>query len=263
MTSHLWISSFIESLSLFQSNSYYSSRRFKFVETRNLYNRRQCSQVKETKALQTKESVDYSLYLVTSGVDKNIHSLLEKVQAALMGGVTILQYRDKQNTTRDMVRIGTELLEMARSFQVPLLVNDRVDIALAIDADGVHMGQDDMPLVMTRRLLGKEKIIGVSVGSEEEAVIAQRQGADYIGVGSIFSTFSKADAGEPIGLEALKRIASAVSTLPVIAIGGINEHNASQCIQNGAKGVAVISAILSSNDPQQAARNLKQKIIHL
>ncbi|EME29142.1 Thiamine-phosphate synthase [Galdieria sulphuraria] len=261
----LSIISFLHPISLFSPKS------FKFLETRNPFRRTQYSHSplyprKEARALPikaTQDSVDYSLYLVTSGTDKDIDCLLEKVKAALSGGVTILQYRDKHNSTRDMIRMGKELLHLAHSFQVPLLLNDRVDVALAIDADGVHIGQDDMPLVMARRLLGYGKIIGVSVGNEEEAIVAEQQGANYVGVGSIFATFSKADAGEPIGLQALRSIASAVSSIPVIAIGGINEQNASQCIQNGAKGVAVISAILSSNDPQQAAINLKKQIVHL
>lgn len=118
-----------------------------------------------------------------------------------------------------------------------------------------------MPLVTARRLLGQEKIIGVSVSNEEEAQLAEQQGADYVGVGPIFATCSKADAGEPIGLQALKRIVNAVSTIPIVAIGGINEQNAVKCIQNGAKGVAVISAILSSSDPQQAAKHIRQQIL--
>eukprot|EP00871_Galdieria_phlegrea_P002393 jgi/Galph1/3154/GphlegSOOS_G1770.1 len=208
------------------------------------------------------KQVDYSLYLVTDSKLTGEKTILQVVEEALQGGVTLVQYREKRNcSTRAMVQLGMELLQLTHSYRVPLLINDRLDIALAIDADGVHVGQDDMPAPLVRKLLGPEKIVGVSAGNEEEARLAEQQGADYIGVGAIFKTFSKSDAGEPIGLAALKKIAAGVA-IPVVAIGGINEQNAIQCIQNGAKGVAVISAIVSAMDPKQAAKNLQACLVH-
>jgi thiamine-phosphate pyrophosphorylase len=139
---------------------------------------------------------------------------------------------------------------------VPLIVNDRVDVALAIDADGVHVGQDDMPAPLARRLLGAGRILGVSAGTVEEALQAQADGADYLGTGDVYGTPSKADAGAPIGVAGLAAVARAVA-IPVVAIGGIQVGNAAAAIRAGASGVAVISAVVGAPDPEAAARALR------
>jgi len=171
----VWMS-FISSVSLFPTK--YKGTLYVSTWNRRRYGSPYIRHKKKVRALYTQSNsscVDYSLYLVAAAVDTRM------IEAALRGGVTLLQYRDKQNTTRDMIRVGTELFKIARRFQIPFLLNDRVDVALAVDADGVHIGQDDMPLGIARKLLGKDKIIGVSVGNEEEARLAEQQGASYIG----------------------------------------------------------------------------------
>ncbi|KAJ8903995.1 hypothetical protein NDN08_000525 [Rhodosorus marinus] len=205
-------------------------------------------------------NMDYSLYLVTDRKLTKHGDVSSVVEAALDGGTSVVQLRDKDVSTREMIELGQELRCVTEQNGVPLLVNDRVDVALAIKADGVHVGQDDMPIEMVRKLIGADKIIGVSAGTIEEAVQAENDGADYLGVGAVYATSSKSDAGDAIGPEALKAIVDSVS-IPVVAIGGINGKNARECITQGAAGVAVISAIVSADDPSGASSNLRQTIL--
>jgi thiamine-phosphate pyrophosphorylase len=205
-----------------------------------------------------KPRVDWSLYVVT-GSRAAAGSALEVLDAAIRGGATAVQLREKSANIRRMLELGRALRELAGEARVPLIVNDRVDIALAIEADGVHVGQDDMPAELARRLLGPDRILGVSAGTVDEAVRAERDGADYLGVGDVFGTGSKRDAGGPIGLEGLARIARAVS-IPVVAIGGITVDNAGDAIEAGAVGVASISAVFGSPEPEVAARRLRARI---
>jgi thiamine-phosphate pyrophosphorylase len=154
---------------------------------------------------------------------------------------------------------GRRLLSITRPSGVVLIVNDRVDVALAIDADGVHVGQDDIPVPVARRLLGPDKIVGTSAGTVEEARQAELDGADYVGVGSIFTTASKPDAGDAIGPDALRRIREAIH-IPIVAIGGLNASNAAEAIGAGAQGVAVISSVVGADDVASAARMLAEVV---
>lgn len=197
----------------------------------------------------------YDLYVVTSSELSRGRDTLEVVQAALAGGATIIQLREKHWPARKLVEVGKEIRKLTLKAGAGFIVNDRLDIALALEADGVHVGQEDLPVNVARSLLGPGKILGVSVGSVEEAIEAVAQGADYLGVGSIFATTSKADAGPPVGVELIRRIKEKVN-VPIVGIGGITLSNAAQVIEAGADGVAVISAVVSADDIESAAREL-------
>lgn len=203
--------------------------------------------------------MDYSLYLVTDAGLSRGRSHLEVVSAAIRGGVTVVQYREKGAATRRMIAEALELRQLCRSRRVPFIVNDRIDVALAVDADGVHVGQDDMPAALARRLIGSTKILGVSVENAAQARAAAADGADYVGASPIFATPTKTDAPPPMGLPGLEAI-TRVCPLPVVAIGGLNASNAARMIGAGAAGVAVVSALVSAEDIEGAARELRQKI---
>jgi thiamine-phosphate pyrophosphorylase len=199
--------------------------------------------------------MDYSLCLVTdSGLSRG-RSLRSIVEAAIRGGATLVQYRDKSASTRRMIEEARELLVVCRAAGVPLIVNDRVDVALAVGADGVHVGQDDMPAREARALIGEGRLLGVSAENLEQARRAAAEGADYVGASPVFPTPTKDDAPPPMGPEGLLQMAAAL-TIPVVAIGGINERNAEEIIRCGAAGIAVVSAIASAQDPEGAARKL-------
>jgi len=202
------------------------------------------------------KEIDLSLYVVTDAGLARGRSHLEVVRAAIAGGVTVVQYREKEATTRQMVEEAWELRELCREAGVPFIVNDRVDVALAVDADGVHVGQNDMPAPLARKLMGTDRILGVSVSTVAEAVGAQADGADYISASPVFSTPTKPDAPQATGVEGLRAIVRAVHR-PVVAIGGIKAQNAAQLIRAGAAGVAVISAIVAAEDVEAAARELR------
>ena len=201
----------------------------------------------------------YILYLVTDAGLSRGRSHLSIVEAAIRGGVTIVQYREKSASTRRMIHEATELRRLCRAAGIPLIINDRLDVALAVDADGVHVGQDDMPASVARRLLGKMKILGVSAGSIEEARKAVDDGADYIGASPVFSTPTKPDAPPSLGIEGLRRMTQAVK-IPVVAIGGITEGNAVTIMEAGAAGIAVVSAIVGAEDVEAAARALRAAV---
>jgi thiamine-phosphate pyrophosphorylase len=205
--------------------------------------------------------VDYSLYLVTDRGLSLGRTTVNIVRAAIAGGVTCVQLREKHADTRAFLEEARALKELlvALEASIPLLINDRLDVALAIGADGVHLGQSDMPLADARRLLGDTMLIGISAESLEDAVRAEAEGADYIGISPVFTTSTKADIAPPLGLEGIRRIRAAVS-LPLVAIGGIHQENAGAVIRAGADGVAVVSAIVSATCPRSAATALKQQI---
>jgi thiamine-phosphate pyrophosphorylase len=206
--------------------------------------------------------VDYTLYLVTDDLLSRGRSSLEVVAAAIRGGVTMVQYREKGATTRAMIEEAGALLGLCRPRGVPLIINDRADVAIAVGADGLHVGQDDMPVALARRLIGEGGILGVSAGSPEEARRAAEEGADYIGASPIFATPTKPDATSPLGLEGLRALAASMRAagrrLPIVAIGGINEGNAAAIIGAGAAGIAVVSAIVSAQDVEAASRSLRR-----
>ncbi len=202
-----------------------------------------------------KPKCNYSLYLVTDSGLSCGRSHEEVVACAIRGGATIVQLREKDCCTRDMIEMARRLVAVCRSHKVPLIVNDRIDVALAADADGVHVGQDDMPVPLARKLIGPDRILGVTAHTVQEALKAIEEGADYIGASPIFATATKADAGEPIGLEGLREICRACR-VPVVGISGINGSNAQRVIRAGAAGVAVVSAVVSADNIERAARDL-------
>jgi thiamine-phosphate pyrophosphorylase len=185
--------------------------------------------------------------------------LPEAVEAAIDGGVTMVQLREKDLSSREFYEIAVTLREITKRRNVPLVINDRLDIALAAGADGLHIGQSDLPLKAVRSVAGDCLFIGVSAGTVEEARRAEAEGADYLGVGAVFPTGSKADAGEAIGPEGLQAICDAVH-IPVVGIGGVAPANVALVLQSGAVGIAVISAILSQPDIRAAAENLRRSM---
>lgn len=199
---------------------------------------------------------ELQLYAITDRHWLNGRSLYDVVKESLEGGVTFLQLREKQLDEEHFLEEAKELQGLCREYNVPFIINDNVDIALAMNADGVHIGQSDMAMKEAREKLGSDKIIGVSAHTKEEALLAQAQGADYLGVGAVFPTSSKDDA-ESVSYETLKAICEVVS-IPVVAIGGITRENLHQLSGSGISGISVISAIYAQPDIKEAARELKQ-----
>ena len=197
------------------------------------------------------------LYAITDSHWLNGRTLYSVVKESLEGGVTFLQLREKELDEEHFLEEARELQKLCREYQVPFVINDNVDIAAAINADGVHVGQSDMEAGDVRAKLGPDKIIGVTAKTVEQAVLAQERGADYLGVGAVFHTDSKADAKE-ISFDTLKDICRAVS-IPVIAIGGITEENVRELEGSGICGIAVISAIYAQSDIKKAAESRKNE----
>ena len=197
------------------------------------------------------------LYMCTDRILARGRSLLRIVEDAAAGGVTMVQLREKGINTGEFFAVAQELRDMTRRRGIPLIINDRLDIALAVRADGVHLGQDDLPLKEARRIAGGEFIIGVSAHNPEEALAAERDGADYLGSGAVFPTGTKADISGVIGIAGLAALCASVR-IPVIGIGGIGPDNAAEVIRAGASGVAVISAILARDDVREAAAFLRR-----
>ena len=196
---------------------------------------------------------DLSLYLVTDKSD-DVDKFLKTIEEAIKGGVSVVQIREKTADTLDFYNLALKVKEITTQYNIPLIINDRVDVALAIDADGIHVGQSDMPCDVTRKLVGQDKIVGVSAATVEEAKKAEKDGADYIGAGAVFPTATKDDAPK-ITKEDLKEVVESVN-IPVVAIGGITLENASQLKDSGIKGLSVVSAIMSSDDPKKSAEEL-------
>ena len=201
------------------------------------------------------KAIDWSLCVITDRRAAGDRVLLDVVRAAICGGATLIQLRDKDASTREMLELGRALHQITREAAIPLVVNDRIDVALSIGVEGVHVGQDDMPAALARQLVGPHCLLGVSAETVEQAQQAECDGADYLGVGAIFSTPSKADAGSPIGVTGLANIVRA-TRLPVLAIGGITPDNAAAVFDAGAAGLAVIAAVVTAPEPEAAARRL-------
>ncbi|TGE31700.1 thiamine phosphate synthase [Desulfosporosinus sp. Sb-LF] len=201
--------------------------------------------------------VDYSLYLVTDRELLGERDLCDCIEEAIKGGVTLVQLREKSVSTREFLQLALRVKEITSRYKIPLIINDRLDIALAVDAEGLHVGQDDLPMIKAKELF-PNKIIGVSVSTQEEALLAQEQGADYLGVGALFKTSTKTDATE-VSFEQLKLIKNSVK-IPVVAIGGINLTNALQVMSTGIDGISVVSAILAKENIQGAAKQLQDII---
>ncbi len=205
-------------------------------------------------------SANYELYVITDeGLSKG-HTHAGIARMAIAGGADVIQLRDKKLSGKELLQCALEIRDISKRSGVLFIVNDRLDIALACDADGVHLGQDDMPVKIAKPLCPPGFIIGVSAGSVEEAIQAERDGADYIGLGPVFCTASKSDAGPACGLDTIRYVKNVVS-IPVVAIGGIGHANAKDVLASGADGLAVISAVVGQDDVTMAARKLKSLII--
>jgi len=205
------------------------------------------------------KNIDYSLYLVTDRGLAHGRSTLEIVSAAVKGGATVVQLREKDCSTRQFIEEALNIRDFLKTRNIPLIINDRLDVAQAAKADGVHLGQTDMPLEMARGILGDTMIIGISAESLQNAIEAEKGGADYLGVSPIYATPTKTDTALPLGLNGLREIRKAVK-LPLVGIGGLNRDNAADVICSGADGVAVVSAIVAAADPETAASELKKII---
>ncbi|MET3193414.1 thiamine phosphate synthase [Bacillus sp. OAE603] len=200
-----------------------------------------------------RNKVDYKLYLVTDRDVLGKRDLIQSVEAAIKGGTTIVQLREKNCSSLDFYELALKVKEVTLKYNVPLIINDRLDIALAIKADGLHIGQEDLPITVAREIVGKDMIIGVSATTLEEALLAQKQGADYVGIGSVYPTNTKLDT-KPVSLEELHVIREAIS-IPIVGIGGINEGNVTDLMETKIDGVAIVSAILGKEDIKAAAEN--------
>lgn len=199
------------------------------------------------------KNLDLSLYLVTDKSD-DVEKFLKTIEEAIKGGVSVVQIREKTADTLDFYNLALKVKEITEKHDVPLIINDRVDVALAVDAEGVHVGQSDMPCDVTRALVGPDKIVGVSAATIEEAQKAESDGADYIGTGAVFPTATKDDAPK-ITKKDLKEIVESIS-IPVVAIGGITLNNAHELNNTGIAGLSVVSAIMSSENPKKSSEEL-------
>ena len=187
---------------------------------------------------------------------------IDTISLALKGGIKTVQLREKGLATHELYSIAYELRKITSEFKANLIINDRVDIALAVEADGVHLGWESLPFGVVRKLLGFEKLIGVSTHNRQEALQAQEYGADYITFGPIFDTPSKAGLLKPTGVEEIQKLKNEID-LPIVALGGINEKNVESVLNGGADGIAVISSIMQADNPEDAARCLCNKIVTL
>ncbi|WP_024831305.1 thiamine phosphate synthase [Ruminiclostridium josui] len=201
-----------------------------------------------------KSKIDYTLYLVTDRELMSTKTLEEAVEQAILGGCTLVQLREKTASSREFYQTALKVKAITDKYKVSLIINDRVDIALAIGADGVHVGQSDLPAAVVRKIIGKDRILGVSAESVEKALEAQRDGADYIGVGALFTTSTKTDA-KAVSIETLMTITKEIS-IPVVGIGGINAQNAAKLKNTGISGIAVVSAIIAQKDIKLSAKKM-------
>jgi len=206
-----------------------------------------------------KPEADWSLYLVTDRELSGVRPVEEVVTAAVRGGVTVVQLREKNCSTLAYINLAKKLKQALSILRIPLLINDRIDVALASGADGVHIGQSDMPYKDARRIIGPEAIIGLTVETMDQAIEAEKLDADYLGVSTIFATPTKTDTINEWGIDGLKKL-RAISRHKLVAIGGINPGNTRDIIEAGADGVAVVSAICAASDPRKASKELRSII---
>ena len=204
-------------------------------------------------------SFDLSLYLVLDPELCRTHSMVETTLAAIAGGATIVQLRDKRAGTEGLIRIGRELMDAMRGTGVPLIVNDDIDAAIAIGADGLHVGQDDLPTKTARDRLGPDKIIGLSIEDETVARKVDRSIVDYVGIGPVFATPTKPDHKPAIGFDGLANLVR-IAGLPSVAIGGLKRDHVEPVFEAGANGIAVVSAICGQPDPEGATRKISDAI---
>ena len=198
---------------------------------------------------------DYTLYLVTDRQLMSCDSLTEAVEQAILGGCTMIQLREKELPSLEFYNQAVAVKQVTERYHIPLIINDRIDIAMAVQAAGVHIGQHDLPAATVRKVIGENMLLGVSASSIAEAIQAQQDGADYLGVGAMFPTGTKTDA-ESVSMEEFQKIRTADS-LPIVVIGGINKGNAGRFKPMGIDGLAVVSAIIAQSDIKAAAAELK------
>lgn len=203
-------------------------------------------------------NIDYSVYLVTDRDLLKGRKLTEVIEEAILGGTSIVQLREKCASSLEFYEIAKEVKKITDKYNVPLIINDRIDIALAIDASGVHLGQSDIPCSIARKILPKGKIIGVSAHNLKEAEKALKDGADYLGCGAVFNTSTKKDV-TTLSYEGLKEITDNIN-IPIVAIGGINENNIITLKGSGINGVAVVSSIIGKENVKDASKNLKELV---
>lgn len=201
--------------------------------------------------------LDTSLYFITDSTGFSEEDFLRRTEAALQGGVTLLQLREKNRTTREYLSLAEKVHELTRRYDVPLLIDDRLDVAMAMDAEGVHLGQSDLPIHMARRILGPDKIVGATAKTVPQATEAYEQGADYLGVGAIYPTTTKVKT-VLTSTDTLRDICKAVP-IPVNAIGGLNKTNIDVLCGIPIAGICVVSAIMKADDPRQAAIDLRDR----
>ena len=207
------------------------------------------------------KNFDTTLYFITDSTSFSEEEFLCRVEKALKGGVTLVQLREKNKTTREYIALAEKVHGLTRKYNVPLIIDDRIDVAMAVDAEGVHLGQSDMPVDIARRILGDDKIIGATAKTVPQALEAYRNGADNLGVGAIYPTTTKVKT-VLTSVDTLKEIVKAVP-IPVNAIGGLNKDNMSVLKDSGIAGVCVVSAIMKADDPQKAAEEIKQRFLEL
>lgn len=207
------------------------------------------------------KSFDPSLYFISDSTGYSEEEFLARTEAALQGGVTLMQLREKDKTTREYLTLARKVHDLTRRYGVPLIIDDRLDIAMAVDAEGVHLGQSDLPVDLARNLFGPDKIIGATAKTVEQALEAHSQGADYLGVGAIFPTTTKVIT-ILTSTEMLGRICAAVP-IPVNAIGGLNRDNIHVLEGIPIAGICVVSAIMKAEDPRQAALSLRERAVEL
>ena len=203
--------------------------------------------------------IDWRLCLIADAEAAGDRSLVSIIREAVEAGTTLVQLRGKKLSTRRFLNLALETSEYLRSRDIPLIINDRIDVALSCNADGVHLGQEDLPLPFARKILGEQRLIGISVNTVKEAEEAVANGASYLGVGPIYDTSSKEELRTILHLEGLRNIRKKVK-IPILAVGGIQAKNACEVISSGADGIAVISAIMASKDIAKAARRLFRAI---
>ena len=199
--------------------------------------------------------IDFNLYLITGRGETLGRNLEFVIEEALRGGVRAIQLRDKGACTKELYETAYELRRLTSRYGAKLIINDRVDVALSVDADGVHIGSGSLPLYKVRRLLGERKLIGVSCHNQVQAITAQEMGADFITFGPVYYTPSKAPYGEPVGLAKLRTVTGMLQ-IPVFALGGITPENCAEAVSCGVRGVALISGIMSAPEPREAAKGL-------
>ena len=202
------------------------------------------------------KKLDTTIYFITDSTNYSENEFLHRVEEACKGGVTLVQLREKERTTREYIYLAEKVRQITQKYNIPLIIDDRVDVALAVNAEGVHVGQSDMPVAVARKLMGNDKIIGATTKTVPQAVEAYEQGADYLGVGAIYPTTTKVKT-VLTSVDTLKEIVKSVP-IKVNAIGGLNKDNIHVLKDSGIDGICAVSAIMKADDPCEAAKRLRE-----